>query len=634
MTVAAERLERSWESPTVLARVLATVDHKAIGIRYLVTSFCFFVIAGTLALFMRLQLAGANQDILSSETYNQFFTMHGTTMIFLVATPMLSGFGNYFIPLLLGARDMAFPRLNAFSYWVFLSAGIFLYSSFLFGLAPQGGWFAYTPLTEEQFLPDKGLTFWALGLIFLGISTTAGAINFIVTIFKLRAPGMSLDRMPIFCWAVLATSAMIVLAIPPLTGASVMLTADRVLDTHFFDAGLGGNVLLWQHLFWIFGHPDVYIIFLPGAGIVSEIIPTFSRRPIAGYYYVALASVLTAIIAFGVWVHHMFATGLPQVSMGFFAIASIGVVIPSSIQIFAWLRTLWTGRPQLKLPLLFVLGFLFTFIIGGLTGVMFPMIGFDQQVTDTYFVVAHFHYTLIGGAIFPIFAGFYYWLPKMTGKLMNRALGHANFWLLFIGFNLTFFPMHIVGLMGMPRRNYTYDEGFGWAIYNLLSTIGAFILALSIAVFILNLLYSRANGEDAGPDPWRAGTLEWSISSPPPAYNFRVTPIVRERDPLWMPDGFDWADDAPETGRRRPVDPLQHELIATSVLDGNPDSVDEMPHDSYWPVILALVLLGLFYSLLTEQFWLAGLAGAAVMVAIGGWLWPEQLAAPEEGESA
>src|SRR5215217_6485354 len=497
-----ERLETTWHEAPGLKTFLTTVDHKKIGTRYLVTSFAFFVAAGVEALAMRTQLARPEAGAIGPDLYNKLFSMHGITMIFLFVTPMLNGFGNYLVPLQIGSRDMAFPRMNAFSYWVFLASGLFLYSSLLVGYAPNDGWFNYTPLSEKAYTEGLNIDYYNLGLLFLTISSTAGAINFIVTIFKLRAPGMSLNRIPLFCWGILAQSFSLVLALPALSAANIFLELERRFGFHFFDRPHGGEPLLWQHLFWIFGHPDVYIIFLPAVGIVSSIVPVFSRRSIVAYEWVALATVLTGIVGFGVWVHHMFATGLPQISMTFFSAASFMIVIPSGIQIFAWLATILTGRPVLKTSFLYVLGFVVVFVIGGLTGVMFAAVPFDQQTTDSYFVVAHFHYVLFGGAVFPIFAAIYYWFPKMSGRMYHELAGQASFWLVFVGFNLTFFPMHVSGLLGMPRRVYTYPDGLGWDAYNLLSTVGAFVLALGILVIVLNVLWSLRRGAPALADPW------------------------------------------------------------------------------------------------------------------------------------
>lgn len=668
MTTVAQPLRRVWETPASLTGALASVDHKAIGIRYIVTSFIFFLLGGLQALVMRSQLAVPENTLVNPQVYNQLFTMHGTTMIFYFATPILFGFGNYLIPLMIGARDMAFPRLNAFGYWVFLFAGIFIYSSYLFGLAPDGGWFNYVPLTARPYSPALNIDFYALGLLFLGISTTAGAINFIITLFKMRAPGMSINRMPLFCWTILATSFAVLFAYPTLNVANLFLELDRKLGTFFYDPTGGGNVLLWQHLFWFFGHPDVYIIFLPAAGMVSELVTTFARRPAIGYHYLALSAVATAIISFGVWVHHMFAVGLPTLSYSFFSAASLIVTIPAGIQIFAWIATIWAGTPRWRTPFLFVLGFIFNFVLGGLSGVMFAVVPFDQQVTDSYFVVAHFHYVLIGGMVFPLFGAFYYWLPKMTGRLLNEELGAWNFWTMFIGFNLTFFPMHIAGLLGMPRRYYTYGPGMGLETPNFLATLGAFVFAFGILLFIINWIWSLSNGADAGDNPWEASTLEWATASPPPPYNFRVIPTVESAYPLWDTPWIEERTDVRKVGAtERPAEgvkvarsqaeglaeeevvaeplpgnrpnpeqpylanPHERETLLTTWLDAQPDAVVHIPQDSYWPFVMALGLAVVFSGFLVNQLSIAVLGVLISIIALVAWLWPQ---APHREENA
>jgi cytochrome c oxidase subunit I+III len=613
-----ERLETIWREPPRLIAWATTVDHKTIALRYFWTALSFFGAAGVEALLMRTQLARPEQRVLSPEQFNELFTMHGVTMIFLFVTPMLTGaFGNYLVPLMIGARDMAFPRMNALSYWLYLGAGLFIYTGLFIGDAPNAGWFNYVPLAEKPYNPGPNIDFYNLGLIFLTISSTVGATNFIVTIFKLRAPGMSLNRLPIFCWAILATAFSLVFALPALTAANVFLELERFLGFHFFDEAHGGDPLLWQHLFWIFGHPDVYIIVLPALGIVSAILPTFARRPLVAPTWVALATMMTAFIGFGVWVHHMFATGLPQITMIYFAAASVVIVVPSGIQIFAWCATLLRGRPDLKTPLLYVLGFLVTFVIGGLSGLMFPAIPFDQQVTDSYFVVAHFHYVLFGGAVFPMFAGFHYWYPKVTGRMYSEPLAQAAFWIFFVGFNLLFFPMHIAGLLGMPRRVYTYHGGLGWDAYNLASTIGAFVLAGGILLVIVNLARSRFRGAPAGADPWGGDTLEWATSSPPPAFNFPVIPTVRSLSPNW-----DLADRREDDRRLRTgalVLDTGHETPATSELDAQFEDVLEMPSNSPWPLALAVSLALVFTLLLVHHYTFAGLCGGLALLVLAAW---------------
>jgi cytochrome c oxidase subunit I+III len=614
MAVAAQRLERIWEEPSGLLAWFSTVDHKRIGIRYIVTSFLFFAAAGIEALVMRAQLARPRSDLVGPDAYDKLFSLHGITMIFLFVTPMLFGFGNYLVPLMIGARDMAFPRLNAFSYWVFLGAGLLIYSSLITGAVPNNGWFNYAPLSDDTFSPGRNIDFYGLGLLFLAISTTAGAANFIVTIFKLRAPGMSINRMPLYCWAILATSFAVLFALPALSAANVLLELQRKFGFHFFDERAGGDAVLWQHLFWIFGHPDVYIIFLPAVGIVSSIIPVFSHRPVVGYIWLALATVLTALIGFGVWVHHMFAVGLPDVSMIFFAAASFMITIPSAIQVFGWLATALTGRPVLQTPMLYALGFIVVFVVGGLTGVMFAAVSFDQQVTDSYFVVAHFHYVLFGGAVFPILGGLHFWLPKMSGRMYDERLGKLNFWLVFVGFNLTFFPMHIAGLLGMPRRVYTWPSGLGWDVYNLLASIGAAVLAVGLLLVVVTLVTALRWGAPAPGDPWQGDTLEWSVSSPPPPYNFETLPLVRSREPNWHPEPLD-----PEL-----VLDEGHQTLATTVLEGEADDILDMPTETLVPLALAAALAVIFTALLADLYIVAIVGGALTAAALAVWHKPER----------
>jgi cytochrome c oxidase subunit I len=603
-----ERLERIWAEPSGLVGWLTTTNHKRVGLLYFFTSFGFFIAGGALALVMRTQLAEPQSDIVSPNTFNQLFSLHGVTMIFLFVTPMLSGaFGNYFVPLLIGARDMAFPRMNALSYWIYVCAGLFIYTGLAVGEAPNAGWFSYVPLADQPYVPGHNTDFYNLGLVFLTISSTVGATNFIVTIFKLRAPGMSLNRMPLFAWAMLGTSFSLIFALPALTAANVMLELERKLGFHFFDTAKGGDPLLWQHLFWIFGHPDVYIILLPALGIVGQIIPTFSGRPMVAQSWVALATMMTAFIGFGVWVHHMFATGLPQLTLIYFSAASLFIVIPSGIQIFAWCSTLIGGQPRLRTPLLFVLGFIVTFVLGGLTGIMFAAIPFDQQTTDSYFVVAHFHYTLFGGAVFPAFAAMFYWFPKVTGRMYAERLGFASFWLFFVGFNLTFFPMHIAGLLGMPRRVYTYPHGLAWDPYNLASTVGAFLLAGSILLIVINFAWSRSRGLEAGNDPWGGGSLEWATTSPPPEFNYGQVPTVRSANPNW---------DRPSEGL---VLDRGHETPATTVLDGELDEILELPSETAWPLALALSLAAVFALTLTSHYLSAGIFVGVALAVVGAW---------------
>ncbi|TML63412.1 MAG: cytochrome ubiquinol oxidase subunit I [Actinobacteria bacterium] len=466
-------LHEIWKDAPGIPGFFSTVDHKRIGLRYIYTSFAFFFVAGLTALVMRAQLTAPNSHVVSPSTYNSLFTMHGTTMIFLFNTPVLAGFANYLLPLQLGARDMAFPRLNAFSYWIFLLSGVFIYASYLIGKPPDGGWFGYTPLTGGTYSGGVNLDFWGLGIVFVGISTTVGAVNFIVTIFKLRAPGMTVNRMPMFVWSILSMAFMVIFAVPAVTVATGLLELDRLFGTKFFVPHLGGSVLLYQHLFWFWGHPEVYILFVPATGMISMIIPTFSRRPLAGYVWVAASLIAIAFISFGVWVHHMFATGMPVQAMAFFSAVSLIITVPSGVQFFAWIATMWRGVIRFSTAMLFAIGFLLIFLLGGITGVMVAVLPFDWQVTDSYFVVAHFHYVLNGAVVFPIFGAIYYWMPKMTGRRLSERLGKLSFWTMFVGFNVAFFPMHILGFLGMPRRIYTYQAGLGWDTLNVIVTAGS-----------------------------------------------------------------------------------------------------------------------------------------------------------------
>jgi cytochrome c oxidase subunit I len=617
-----ERLDRIWKEREGVLGWLTTTNHKRIGLLYFFTTIAFFIAGGVEALLMRTQLAQPNNTVLSPGAYNEMLTMHGVTMIFLFVIPMTTGaFGNYLVPLMIGARDMAFPRLNALSYWLFLGSGLFMYSGLITGQAPDAGWFNYVPLASRAYSPGLGIDFYALGLIFNGISTTAAAANFIVTIFKGRAPGMSLNRMPLFCFAFLAVSFALIFALPALTADLIFLELDRRAGFSFFDVGHGGQPLLWQHLFWIFGHPEVYIIILPAFGIATSIIPTFVRRRMVAFPLVALAEILVAFIGFGVWAHHMFAVGLSTVSTIYFAAASLIVVIPSGIQLFAWIITIVTGRPRWRTPLLFIVGFILFFLIGGLTGVMFAAIPFDQQLTDTYFVVAHFHFIIFGAAVFPIFAGMYYWFPKVTGRMYNERLGQASFYVTFAGTLLLFFPMHIVGLIGMPRRDYTYPPGLGWGGYNLLETIGGYITAIGILMIAVNLLVSLRRGAPAGPDPFGGDTLEWSTTSPPPVYNFAVIPEVSSPYAMW-----DIKDRERDRARleRGDMTLLQgHETVATTVVDGEWDEILDMPSDSPWPFALGVAVAGLFGMLLGGHLFAAGVFALLAAVAIAKWHWVE-----------
>ncbi|HTX33922.1 MAG TPA: cytochrome c oxidase subunit I [Bryobacteraceae bacterium] len=512
---------------------ISTVDHKRIGTLYLCTTLVFFCIGGCEALLMRIQLAWPGNTFLSPDMYNQIFTMHGTTMIFLVVVPLLLGLANYLVPLMIGARDMALPRLNAFSFWVFLFGGILLYLSFASGHAPAAGWFSYAPLSENGYSTRHGMDFWALALLGIGIGTIATAINLIVTIVNLRTEGLTIRRLPLFVWMVLVNSFLIIFALPALNASLVMLLVDRQLNSHFFTALGGGSPILWQHYFWSFGHPEVYIMVLPAFGIISEVIPVFSRKPIFGYGFVAASTVAIALLSVGVWAHHMFAVGLGHAWDYAFSASSLLIAVPTGVKIFNWIATMWGGAIRFTTSMLFAIAFLFTFTIGGLSGVQFAVAPIDWQTTDTYYVVAHMHYVLFGGTLFAVMAGLYYWFPKITGRMLSERLGKVNFWLMFIGFHLTFFVQHILGLDGMPRRVYTYPNLPGWAAMNGISTTGAFVLAIAVLVLLDNLVTSLRSGAQAGDNPWDAWTLEWATTSPPPEHNFERVPPVHSTRPLW-----------------------------------------------------------------------------------------------------
>jgi cytochrome c oxidase subunit 1 len=602
---------------------LTTVDHKRIGILYGVTAFIFFLLGGIEALLIRLQLARPNLDVLTADRYNQMFTMHGTTMVFLVIMPLSAAFFNFLVPLMIGARDVAFPRLNALSYWVFLFGGLLLYASFFFGGAPNQGWYGYAPLTTKLYTPGLGVDFWALSLQMLGIASLAASFNFIVTILNMRAPGMTLLRMPVFVWMTLVVAFLLITAIPPISVGLFELMFDRFFNTNFFNVTKGGDPILWQHLFWLFGHPEVYILILPAMGIVSEVLPTFARKPLFGYAVVVFSGVAIGFMGWGVWAHHMFVVGLGPAANAAFATSTMLIAVPTGVKIFNWIGTLWGGSINVKTPVMFAIGFVAMFIIGGLSGVTHAIVPADAQQNDTYYIIAHFHYTLFGGAIFGLFAGIYYWWPKITGKLLDEGLGRLHFWVMLIGFNLTFGPMHIVGLEGMLRRTFTYPEGTGWDFWNLLETIGAFTIAASILVFIFNVIKTQRSRERAPLDPWDARTLEWMTpSSPPPHYNWDEIPTVHTRDEFWHRK---YGED--ERGRAVP----RPEYRAVAVAEGGHDGHGghghgiHMPSPSYWPLVTAaglpIMAAGLLITTASAVAgWVIVGIGALVLLAgIFGW---------------
>ncbi|MPY94920.1 MAG: cytochrome ubiquinol oxidase subunit I [Acidimicrobiia bacterium] len=617
---------------------LTGVQNDKIGIRLLLTGFFFLLLGGSFdSVLMRLQLAVPENDLVSPELYNELFTNHGTVTMFLVILPIFEGFAILLLPLLLGTREMPYPRLGAFAYWTLLFGGLLYYSSTLFQLVPDAGWFAYTPLSGPEFSPDLALDFWVLGLGVAEVGAISAAIEIIIGVLKMRAPGMSLSRIPLFAWAVLVMAFMILFAFTPLIVGSLLLELDRGFGTEFFNPELGGSSLLWQHLFWIFGHPEVYIQSIPAAGVVSMVIPAFTRHRIVGYSWLVAAAVAIGFLSFGLWAHHMFTVGLSPIILGFFASASMAIAIPTGVQFLSWLATIWAGRPVWGTPFLFVIGFLVIFVIGGITGVMVASPPFDMQAHDSHFVVGHLHYVLIGGVAFPIFAGVHYWFPKFTGRLLDERLGKWNFWLLFIGVNVAFFPMHIVGLMGMPRRVYTYDDGQGWGVYNLISTIGVVVFIVpGIAAFVWNVARSSRRGERAGNNPWGADTLEWATTSPPAEHGWTVLPIVRSRHPLWDQDDLHSGDPRLERFVRGMAEwPLRwRAALVVGTADGRPQEVFQVAHPSIWPLVTALGLLVVFMAELLKLRWAIGVGALVMIVAVIGWTWPDEPPVSAEDEAA
>lgn len=601
-------------------RSLSAVNHTTVGRRFIVAALVFFLIGGVLAMLMRTQLATSDNAFLESEAYSQIFTMHGTLMMFLFAIPMLEGFAFYLLPKMLGARDMAYPRLGAYAWWCYLFGGLILIGGMVAGVAPNSGWFMYTPLSSTTYTPGINSDIWLIGITFAEISAVCAAIELITTILKFRSPGMALHRMPIFAWYMLVTAGMILVGFPPLILGSILLELERAFGLPFFEVARGGDPLLWQHLFWIFGHPEVYIIFLPAAGMVSTMVPTFAGRPLVGYTWIVVAIVAMGFLSFGLWVHHMYTVGIPQMSLGFFSAASMLVAIPTTIQFFAWIATLWSGKIMFRLPMLYLAGFLFIFIIGGLTGVMLALVPFNWQVHDTHFVVAHLHYVLIGGMMFPVLAAATYWLPHLTGRMPSGRVSVSAFWLIFIGFNLSFLPMHLTGLLGMPRRIYTYGADTGWDMLNLLSSLGGFVQAIGFGLFVLDIFLHVRLGRAAPRNPWNAGTLEWAMPTPTPSYNFGSLPEVEGRYPLWdNPDvgveqaaGRHWLG-APAPGQRQ--------TLSVSVISGQPQSVVLLPGSTWLPLYAGLATAAFFICFLFKLYMIATGGALLALLFFLRWAW-------------
>ena len=616
-----DRMERVWATRPGFIGWLGAVNHKQIGTRYIVTALIFFAVGGLLSVLMRIQLGGPDAGVVSPEVYNQLFTMHGTTMLFLFAVPVTEAVAMYFAPLLIGTRDMPLPRLNAFGYWVYLFGGVFLYSSMLTGQVPDSGWFAYVPLTGPEYSPGLNLDFWLLGVTFVEIAGVIAAIELIALVLKCRAPGMTASRIPVAVWASLVTGVMVVFAFPPLIAGSIMLELDRKAGTLIYDATAGGDPLLWQHIFWWFGHPEVYIILLPAIGVLSVIVPTFARTKLVGYTLVVASTVAIGIISFGLWVHHMYATGLPLLALSFFAAGSFVIAIPSGIQVFAWIATMWKGRVTWAAPMLWTAGAIFTFVGGGITGVMVAAVPFNWQAHDSYFVVGHFHYIIMGGVVLPIFAGLYYWVPKMSGRLYSTKQAAAAFWTTLVGVHVTFFPHHIVGLIGMPRRIYTYLPGLGWEVHNLISTVGAIASAIGFAWALGVVLHGAWRGPPAGPNPFGGGTLEWACASPPPPYNFRRLPVVADHDPLWRP-----VEEVPPrlvALQERLSEPAndRREILITSVLDAEPQRIITLPAHSLRPLLLAVIIAAGLFGVLIDAYALAIISAVVGVGAVVAFVW-------------
>jgi len=614
-----QELEEVWGTPPGLG-ALSSVNHTIVGKRFIVASLVFFLLGGVLAMLMRTQLASPDNAFMEAGVYSQVFTMHGTVMMFLFAIPMLEGFSFYLLPKMLGARDMAYPRLGAYAWYCYLFGATMVVASLFLGLAPHSGWFMYTPLSSGRYSPDIANDIWLIGITFAEISAVCGAVELLATILRMRAPGMKLTEMPLFAWYMLVTAGMMLLGFPPLILGSILLELERAFGWPFYDPELGGDPVLWQHLFWLFGHPEVYIIFVPAAGMVTAMLSTFASRPIVAYGWVVASVVAIGALSMVLWAHHMFTVGLTVPVAGFFSVASTLIAIPTSVQFFAWIATLWCGRVRWELPMLFMSGFFITFIVGGLTGVMIALVPFNWQAHDTHFIVAHLHYVLVGGMVFPVMAAAYYWLPHLTGRMPSRHLGKVAFWLVFVGFHVTFLPMHLTGLAGMPRRVHTYDTDMGWDFLNLLSSVGGFVQAVGFAVFVIDVLLHARVGALAPRNPWSAGTLEWAMPTPAPSYNFASIPDAHKQDPLWEDPGL--PDDV-ASGRLWLAEPSggRRLTLSTDMMSGHPESVIVLPRSSWWPLISALATGGFFLGVLLKLYVAALVALALALLTFFSWAW-------------
>lgn len=622
-------LQRIWASEPGFRGWFTTVNHNDLGRMFMAASICFFIIGGLLAMLIRAQLATPRSAFMEPETYAQVFTMHGTIMMFLFAIPLFEGFTVYMLPKMLGTRDLAYPRLSAYGFWCYAFGGSMLIVALLAGIAPDSGWFMYPPLTSKLNSPGINTDFWLIGITFVEISAISAAVEIVVSVLRFRAPGMSLASMPVYAWYALVVAVMILTGFPPLILGSILLELERAFGMPFFQVSAGGDSLLWQHLFWLFGHPEVYIIFLPAAGVISTILPVMARTTLLGYGWVVASAIALAVLSFGLWVHHMFTTGIPHLGLAFFSAASTLVAVPTGIQVFAWIGTLWKGRPKMHLPMRWLIAFFATFVIGGLTGVMVAVVPFDWQVHDTHFIVAHLHYVLVGGFVFPMLAALYYWLPQVTGRRRFFKLGEVAFWLIFLGFHVTFLAVHWAGLVGMRRRIFTYESGQGWEVINLVSSIGSFVMAIGFAMVVVDIAFNVWAANRGSRDPWRAGTLEWAMPTPSPAYNFASLPWIDARDPLYRDPELP-ARIARGEGLLGDSARGRRETLTVDVASGKPDAIVVFPGNTVLPIVMAFVTGGIFVGMLLKIYWLIPIAAAGVLALALRWAWSRG-ARPDEG---